>query len=209
LLVGHDLLERCGRRTLGARGPDAPDCCMRPSDGGRLPPCETIRAIGRPGRILGNDCSPARSADRRSPVLSVVFRWSAAPARPRRSWQTPDAAPCGLPTSLTAAVRHLPGVFDRLRARRGPRRGSDGRASSSSPPVQRRPLPSISAGRRLVLVRRCASRMACVRAVGSQLGSQSAFHCRTPPLRWNADGLHSRRAETTQSDYGEQLGRSA
>jgi hypothetical protein len=137
---------------------------------------ETIRVIiGQPGGTLGNGCSPAGSADRRSPVLSVVSRWSAAPARPRRSWQTPDAAPC----ASDFAYRCCPLLTGRFLivcgARREPRRGSERRAPNSSPAVQRSPLPSISAGRRLMLVRRCRRRTAHVRAVGSQLGSQ------TPP----------------------------
>jgi hypothetical protein len=52
---------------------------------------ETIRVIGRPGRTLGNACRPARSADRRSPLLSVAFRWSAAPPRPR--WERGETQP--------------------------------------------------------------------------------------------------------------------
>jgi hypothetical protein len=53
--------------------------------------------------------------------------------------------------------------------------GIDRRTSNSSPPVQRRPLPSVSAGRWLRLVRRCRHGMAQVRAVGSQLGSHLAM----------------------------------
>ena len=62
-----------------------------------------------------------------------------------------------------------------MRARRGPRPGSDQRTSNSSPPVQHRPLPSIYAGRSRAPVHRRAFGTALVQAVGSQLGSQLAM----------------------------------